>query len=199
MKLIYHNLENIEPNVSPFDQVVQSLIKDNNISIACPYLNLEYILDIINLSHDFKLITDVKQWLMKDLVRILAALDCKNIKTYVQSGNAVFQINEESKDKIGERISLKVLESHGFKAQVILLEISELKIAILNNPFSIKDGKALHFFFLDSFPQKPDIEKLETLKSKSEMKIVSRTGSSKFSGRLVFSGHLQKPMSNQRI
>ena len=49
-----------------------------------------------------------------------------------------------------------------------LLEISELHDAIENNEFNTEDGKALHFFFLDSHPNNPNLERLMAVKSKSE-------------------------------
>ncbi|WP_417387051.1 hypothetical protein [Gimesia sp.] len=33
--------------------------------------------------------------------------------------------------------------------------------AIVNNPFPVREGKALHYFFLNSGPRKPDLENLQ--------------------------------------
>lgn len=105
---------------------------------------------------------------MKDLTGILEGMGCEEVKTYIQSGNVVFKSNKRQRSKIGMEISSKILESHGFEPKVLLLEISELQDAVENNPFKTEDGKALHFFFLDSLPGNPDIEKLMAIKSKSE-------------------------------
>jgi uncharacterized protein (DUF1697 family) len=43
-----------------------------------------------------------------------------------------------------------------------------LQDAIDNNPFKTKEGKILHFFFLESHPHKPDLDSLKAVKSKSE-------------------------------
>lgn len=67
-------------------------------------------------------------------------------------------------DEIGSRIH----EDFGFKPEVLLLEIPELEAAIKGNPFSTEEGKALHFFFMDSTPVKPDLDKLMGIKSKTE-------------------------------
>ena len=105
---------------------------------------------------------------MKDLVGTLEGMGFEKIKTYIQSGNVVFQSKKKPSIKIAGKISSKILESHGFEPKVLLLEIAELQDAIKNNPFETKDGKALHFFFLDSFPKDPDLERLMAVKSKSE-------------------------------
>jgi uncharacterized protein (DUF1697 family) len=105
---------------------------------------------------------------MKDLVKILEGLGCGQIKTYIQSGNVLFQIQKVWAGKIAGEIGSKILESHGFEPKVMVLEISELQDAIKNNPFPTADGKALHLFFLESLPENPDSAKLTALKSNSE-------------------------------
>jgi uncharacterized protein (DUF1697 family) len=105
---------------------------------------------------------------MRDLVGILEGMGCENVKTYIQSGNAVFWTKKNQTKKIAEEISSKILKSHGFKPKVLLLGVSELEESIENNPFKTEEGKALHFFFLESTPIKPDLDGLVNVKSNSE-------------------------------
>jgi uncharacterized protein (DUF1697 family) len=105
---------------------------------------------------------------MKDLVGILESMGCEIVKTYIQSGNAVFQLKGDKTKKIAEEISSKILESHGFEAKVHLMTIDELSDAVENNPFKKVEGKSLHFFFLTSAPAKPNLDDLTKLKSDSE-------------------------------
>ena len=105
---------------------------------------------------------------MKDLVEILEKMDCTGVRTYIQSGNAVFRIKNEQKELTAAGIGSKILESHGFEPKVLLLEESEFQNAIDNNPFQTDNGKALHLFFLDSPPKSPDLEALMSVKSSSE-------------------------------
>ncbi len=105
---------------------------------------------------------------MKDLVGILEGLGCEKVKTYIQSGNAVFQLKGNITKKIAEEISSKILKSHGFKPKVLLVEVRELEDAINNNPFKSMEGKSLHFFFLASPPAKPNLDELANVKSISE-------------------------------
>ena len=67
---------------------------------------------------------------MKDLVEILQHLGCENVRTYIQSGNVVFQLKKSQLKKIAERIRLEVLESHGFEPKVYLLEKAQLEKAV---------------------------------------------------------------------
>lgn len=105
--------------------------------------------------------------LMKDLVNMLEALGCTHIKTYIQSGNALYQ-TDKSKAEIGKAIGLAIEESHGFKPNILVLDKGELSTAIKNNPFPTDNGKVLHFFFLRDLPKSPDFKTLQALKAESE-------------------------------
>ncbi|MCF8372730.1 MAG: DUF1697 domain-containing protein [Bacteroidales bacterium] len=105
---------------------------------------------------------------MKSLVEILEGIGCSNIRTYIQSGNAVFQFKKENRQTIAEKISQKVLGHFQFEPKVLILELADLQVAVKNNPYERKDGKALHFFFLESAPENPDLDGLAAIKSNSE-------------------------------
>jgi len=105
---------------------------------------------------------------MKDLTGILECMGYSDVSTYIQSGNAVFRSKTKCSNKTAIEIGSKIMESHGFTPKILLLEVSELKDAIENNPFRAEDGKGLHFFFLEAKPNNPDLTKLMNLKSASE-------------------------------
>jgi uncharacterized protein (DUF1697 family) len=105
---------------------------------------------------------------MKDLVVVLEGMGCRNVKTYIQSGNVVFQNKKSQSDKIARDISSEISKHHNFEPKVLLLKETELQQAVDNNPFDTKEGKALHFFFLDSYPKDAQLERLHEIKSKSE-------------------------------
>jgi uncharacterized protein (DUF1697 family) len=105
---------------------------------------------------------------MKDLVAILKSIGYKDVRTYIQSGNAVFA----SRKKLGEKevsgIRREILRRAGFEPKLVLLSVEQFRKAIEDNPFGTHNGKVLHFFFLESYPEKPDIGRLEALKNSSE-------------------------------
>lgn len=106
---------------------------------------------------------------MKELVILLEDLGCQNVKTYIQSGNAVLQ-SSETASSLSSRVRLEIKRRRGFEPHVLLLELKDLKRAIAANPFpeAESDPKGLHFGFLDSAPSKPDLDKLAALAAKSE-------------------------------
>tara|TARA_R100001132_G_scaffold17945_1_gene15856 strand:- start:52017 stop:52553 length:537 start_codon:yes stop_codon:yes gene_type:complete len=105
---------------------------------------------------------------MKELTALLEELGYQSIRTYIQSGNVIFQSRKKQIGKMAKEISVRIGETHGFEPHVILLGTEELQSAMEKNPFPVKNGKALHFFFLDTVPRKPDLEKLHALQTRSE-------------------------------
>ena len=107
---------------------------------------------------------------MKDLVAQLENLGSQNVKTYIQSGNAVFQNKEEDASLLSNKIRAAIKKSHGFEPQVLLLEPEEIERAIESNPFpeAEPEPKTLHIFFLATMPKDLDLGALESIKSDRE-------------------------------
>jgi uncharacterized protein (DUF1697 family) len=107
---------------------------------------------------------------MKELVAILEDLGCRNVKTYIQSGNAMFESKASNISQLSKKISAEIKKRRGFEPHVLLLSLDEMEKAIANNPFpeGQTDPKALHVGFLTSLPKAPDLEALERLKANRE-------------------------------
>ena len=105
---------------------------------------------------------------MKDLKNILERMGYTGITTYIQSGNVIFQNRKKCSKTLAKEIGAKIMQHHGFEPAVIVLQIRELQTAFENNPFSVQEGKALHFYFLSAKPENPDLTKLAKLKSPTE-------------------------------
>jgi uncharacterized protein (DUF1697 family) len=107
---------------------------------------------------------------MKELVAMLESIGAQNVKTYVQSGNAVFQSEETSAPTLSNTISITIKKRRGFEPQVLLLELEELQKAVESNPFpeAESEPKTLHVHFLASVPQNPDFDALESIKTDRE-------------------------------
>jgi uncharacterized protein (DUF1697 family) len=108
---------------------------------------------------------------MKELVAMLGDLGAHNVKTYIQSGNAVFVWKGKDTSQLSNRITAEIKKRRGFDPHVLLLEIEDLESVIQQNPFPAEaeaDPKALHAGFLAATPKHPDLKTLESLKSNSE-------------------------------
>ena len=58
---------------------------------------------------------------MKELVVLLQDLGCKNVSTYIQSGNAVFESEEKDPSALAGRISAEIKQRRGFEPTIVLL------------------------------------------------------------------------------
>ena len=104
---------------------------------------------------------------MKELVAVLENVGAQNVKTYIQSGNAVFQSEETDASLLSNTISAAIENSHGFEPQVFLLGLEEAQRAVGSNPFpeAESEPKTLHVLLLPSVPRNPDLDALENIKS----------------------------------
>ena len=107
---------------------------------------------------------------MRELTETLTGLGFRNIETYIQSGNVVFDFEGGSKTKLTNQIRDAIQRSHGFAPDVMLLSAAELEEAILANPFpeAEDEPKTLHLYFLGSAPQDPDMQRIEDMKGGNE-------------------------------
>jgi uncharacterized protein (DUF1697 family) len=105
---------------------------------------------------------------MKELVSLLEEMGCQNMRTYIQSGNVIFETASRSRRKLSSDITGSIFQKFGFSPKVMLLTAAELKSAISHNPFPINEGKALHFLFMEEEPVRPDLGRLNALKTDSE-------------------------------
>ena len=102
---------------------------------------------------------------MQELKAIFTAMGFQEVKSYIQSGNIVFKNQTPCTDKTANAIISQIKQIKDFEPNVLLLESSDLKVVLKNNPFPTDNGKVLHFSFLQSKPLKPNLNKLTDLNS----------------------------------
>lgn len=103
---------------------------------------------------------------MKAFANALEGLGCENVKTYIQSGNAVMD-GEASANDIGAAIR-KVA---GFTPHVFVATSAAFRKTAASNPFAKEaagSGKTVHLFLLDAAPSKEAVEALGALKRPRE-------------------------------
>jgi uncharacterized protein (DUF1697 family) len=107
---------------------------------------------------------------MRDLITLLEDLGSRNVKTYIQSGNAVFQHEQRDTSLLSNKIAAAIKQSHGFEPRVLLLGLEEIERAVESNPFpeAESEPKTLHVHFLASEPKNPDLCSLERIKGDRE-------------------------------
>ena len=102
---------------------------------------------------------------MSALRDIVAALGCQNVKTFIQSGNVVFDLGSASLDTLPYRMEEAVHAQFGFRPPVILRSTAELLAIVNQNPFlpRCEDPKCLHVAFLSHHLSQEQSERLKSL------------------------------------
>ena len=72
---------------------------------------------------------------MDRLKKILEELKLKNVKTFIQSGNVIFETAEKDKNIVISKIEKKLKSSLGYEVLVMLRTDKELADIATNNPF----------------------------------------------------------------
>ena len=77
---------------------------------------------------------------MAKLKSDLESLKLKNVRTYIQSGNVVFDATAKTASSLAEKIGGRIEKQHGFRPHLLILNREDLLAAIESNPFP----KAVH-------------------------------------------------------
>lgn len=87
---------------------------------------------------------------MEVLREICAALGFENVKTYINSGNVIFETAESEDFAISAKIENAIEIEFSLKIKVMVRTMAEIKEIIANNPFGgqFSDDKYLHVVFL---------------------------------------------------
>ena len=107
---------------------------------------------------------------MKQLVSMLESLGLTEVKTYIQSGNAVFKCREQDSRQLAKTIGSAVSQQFGFKPEIMLLTLDDLQRVIRANPFPEAESEpsSLHVGFLASVPANPNLQALAKLADNGE-------------------------------
>ena len=107
-----------------------------------------------------------------DLLRkSVETLGFRQVQSYIQSGNLVFQGAKQSPTTISKKIEDVILKKFGFPAAVITITADEVRATLDGNPFLKQKGidpSNLHVIFLSSRPEAADVKKLETIPSRDD-------------------------------
>lgn len=107
-----------------------------------------------------------KKILMKDLSSLFISLGFTNVKTYIQSGNVLFQSKNKNVEELILSIEKKILEVFGFEAAVFIRTKEELKSVLGSNPFPKKDPSRIYVSFLNESKKKSGYDRNRICKSK---------------------------------
>jgi uncharacterized protein (DUF1697 family) len=116
---------------------------------------------------------------MADLKLLFQNMGFENVKTYIQSGNVVFDTSVSDKNKIQEKIENGILHKYNFQVSVCVLNKYEMETAFELNPYLLNeniDHKHLGITFLNETPKKVSVKEILLLSEKGgdEFQIIDK-------------------------
>jgi uncharacterized protein (DUF1697 family) len=104
-----------------------------------------------------------KRLRMETLRQIYSDLGFSNIRTYVQSGNVVFESSAIDRSALVEKIEVKIEQTCGYHVEVFVRQANEIQRILEGNPFLTyrnEDPGKLHITFYYQSPSETSLAKL---------------------------------------
>ena len=111
---------------------------------------------------------------MKDLSAMFVESGCENVRTYIQSGNVIFDAAPGVVTRLPELIAQQIADRFGYRTPVVMRTKDQLRDVVVNNPF-LEVGAAedtLHVLFLADRPNPDRIEGLDPDRSPPDAFVV---------------------------
>lgn len=111
---------------------------------------------------------------MAELKAMFEAMGFKNARTFIQSGNVVFESPAKT-EALKKKIETGILNSFGFEVHVIIRSQTEMEKIIKDYPFSKVKGHEeckITVGYLESVPDKALIKELESINTENDMLFV---------------------------
>jgi uncharacterized protein (DUF1697 family) len=112
--------------------------------------------------------------LMTHLSEMFVKAGCKNVRTFIQSGNVIFDGSAKVRAQVPRLVAEQITETLGYKTPVVLRSLAELEDAASNNPF-LKPGfdlGLLHLVFLADLPEASKVASLDPNRSPGDEYVV---------------------------
>ena len=108
---------------------------------------------------------------METLRATFASLGFENVKSYVNSGNLIFETAKTDDGKLAAKIHDAIQAEFGFDISVMVRTVPEIEEIVANNPFEgqFESHKNVHVFFLNE--KLTDAQKALLLEQGSENEI----------------------------
>ena len=103
---------------------------------------------------------------MANLRDIFTEAGCTGVKTYIQSGNVVFEAAQNLAERVPEIVTLAIRRWFGYETAVVIRSSEELRHVVASNPFDTTgDPRFLHVAFLGEAPSAEAVSRLDPQRS----------------------------------
>jgi len=105
---------------------------------------------------------------MTDLKRMFESFGLENVETYIQSGNVIFESEENKATLLEEQIERQLEKAYGKRIRLFVRTNREVAALAKDCPFDPKDGLAVYVAILDQKPDKKSIDALLAFRSDAD-------------------------------
>jgi uncharacterized protein (DUF1697 family) len=105
---------------------------------------------------------------MEDLRRVFESVRFKNVRTFIASGNVIFDSPELDRRAITKKIERTLFKAFGHEVPVVLLSVSELQEIVRRSPFKRIKPSADVMMFVALFAEKPNAKAKMSMRSATE-------------------------------
>lgn len=109
-----------------------------------------------------------KKMNMEELRDSYESLRFKSVKTYIQSGNVVFQYPDTDATILEGKIEAKIKQHFKFDVSVLIRTKKEFQKVVENNPFHNKDLTKTHVTFISDAPTRILVNEINKVKDRLE-------------------------------
>ncbi len=112
---------------------------------------------------------------MEALKEIFADAGCEDVRTYIQSGNIIFNADAKLTQQLPTIIAAKIKTQFNYEVPVILRTARALEAIIENNPFNNPNANPKHLSvaFLSKKPSKPNVQALDPNRSPGDQWVLA--------------------------
>lgn len=102
---------------------------------------------------------------MNVLAALFESAGARNVRTYVNSGNVVFDASATVVKALPKKVAAALQSKHDIESCVVLRTRDELQAALDGTPFETKDTKLLMYGFFDGTPDAKGVKALDPNRS----------------------------------
>lgn len=105
---------------------------------------------------------------MSDLKRTFESFGLEDVKTYIQTGNVIFESKEEKADALEERIERQLEDAVGKQIRLFLRTAREVAQMAKQCPFQPREGEIAYVVILEKKPARKSLEALLSLRTQAD-------------------------------
>lgn len=109
---------------------------------------------------------------MAELRELFERFDARNVSTYIQSGNVLFESPARDLPGFADAIEKALLAAYGLDSAVIVRSASELRSVLSSIPYPKSAHPSIHVGFFKSRPSKEEIRQLSSFEADDESVVV---------------------------